>query len=162
MVFGAKNAGATFSEKNGQIPHSVMICCLQFKFSLNSTRSIPPILGLAVQWQWLSLSLSITFWHVMFSRPKASTKIVKPESKSPIPCPNRPQVGPSLKNPKTQFFGLGCHNNHMGHPPHPQLWSMKECSGKKVLMVKVAQNDPLDSPSQKKNDQVDSQVKDMG
>ena len=22
MVFGAKNAGATFSEKNGQIPHS--------------------------------------------------------------------------------------------------------------------------------------------
>ena len=26
---------------------------------------------------------------------------------------------------------------------------MKECSGKKVLMVKVAQNDPLNSPSQK-------------
>ena len=26
---------------------------------------------------------------------------------------------------------------------------MKECSGKKVLIVKVAQNDPLDSSSQK-------------
>ena len=26
---------------------------------------------------------------------------------------------------------------------------MKECSGKKVLKLKVAQNDPLDSPSQK-------------
>ena len=26
---------------------------------------------------------------------------------------------------------------------------MKECSGKKVLIVKVAQNGPLDSPSQK-------------
>ena len=26
---------------------------------------------------------------------------------------------------------------------------MNECSGKKVLKVKVAQNDPLDSPSQK-------------
>ena len=33
--------------------------------------------------------------------------------------------------------------------PHPQLLSMKECSGKKVLKVKVAQNDPLDSWSQK-------------
>ena len=25
MVFGAKNAGATFSEKNGQIPHSALV-----------------------------------------------------------------------------------------------------------------------------------------
>ncbi len=39
---------------------------------------------------------------------------------------------------------------------------MKECSGKKVLKVKVAQNDPLDSPSQKKMDQVDSKIKDVG
>ena len=62
-----------------------------------------------------------------------------------------PKVRPSLKKPKTQFFGLGWHNNHMGHhhPPHPQLLSMKECSGKKVLIEKVAQNDPLDSSSQK-------------
>ena len=30
--------------------------------------------------------------------------IVKP--KFPIPCPNRPQIL-TLKNPKTQFFGLG-------------------------------------------------------
>ena len=39
----------------------------------------------------------------------------------------------------------------MGHPPppHPQLLSMKECSGKKVQKVKVAQNDPLESSSQK-------------
>ena len=29
----------------------------------------------------------------------------------------------------------------------PQLLSMKECSGKKVQKIKVAQNDPLDSPS---------------
>ena len=37
-----------------------------------------------------------------------SSFIVKPKSKSPIPCPNRPQIPtPSLKNPKTQFFGLG-------------------------------------------------------
>ena len=38
---------------------------------------------------------------------------------------------------------------------------MKECSGKKVLKVKVAQNDPLDSSSQKKIDQVDRKIKDM-
>ena len=38
---------------------------------------------------------------------------------------------------------------------------MKECSCKKVLKVKVAQNDPLDS-SAKKIDQVDSEIKDMG
>ena len=31
----------------------------------------------------------------------------------------------------------------------------------KVLIVKVAQNDPIDSSSQK-NDQVDSKIKDMG
>ena len=35
------------------------------------------------------------------------------------------------------------------HPPHPYLLSMKECSGKKVLIVKVAQKDPIDSSSQK-------------
>ena len=38
---------------------------------------------------------------------------------------------------------------------------MKECSGKKVQKIKVAQNDPLDSSSQK-NDQVDSENKDVG
>ncbi len=38
---------------------------------------------------------------------------------------------------------------------------MKECSGKKVLIVKVAQDDPLDSFSQK-IDQVDSEIKDVG
>ena len=41
-----------------------------------------------------------------------------------------------------------------------QLLSMKECSGKKLLIVKVAQNDPLDSSSQK-IDQVDSKIKDV-
>ena len=38
---------------------------------------------------------------------------------------------------------------------------MKECSGKKVQKTKVAQNDPLDSSSQK-IDQVDSKKKDVG
>ena len=42
-----------------------------------------------------------------------------------------------------------------------KLLGMKECSGKKVLIVKVAQNDPLGSPSQK-IDQVDSEFKDKG
>ena len=53
----------------------------------------------------------------------------------------------------------------MGHPPHHPptllLLSMKEYSGTKVQIVKVAQNDPLDSSSQK-IDQVDSEIKDMG
>ena len=47
------------------------------------------------------------------------------------------------------------------HPPHhptPQLLSMKECSGKKELIVKVAQNDS----SSQKIDQVDSEIKDVG
>ena len=47
------------------------------------------------------------------------------------------------------------------HEPHPQLLNMKECSGKKVLIVKVVKNDPLDSPSQK-IDQVDGEIKEMG
>ena len=71
------------------------------------------------------------------------------------------KVRPSLKNPKTQFFGLSWHNNHMGHPPHPITLSMKECSGKKVQKIKVAQNDPLDSPA-KKIEQMYSENKDMG
>ena len=37
----------------------------------------------------------------------------------------------------------------------------KKFISKKVLIVKVAQNDPLDSSSQN-NDQVDSEIKDMG
>ena len=36
---------------------------------------------------------------------------------------------------------------------------MKECSGKKVQKMKVAQDDPLDSPSY---DQMDSENKDVG
>ena len=39
--------------------------------------------------------------------------------------------------------------HHPKHPPTPYLLSMKECSGKKVLTVKMAQNEPLDSSSQK-------------
>ena len=42
---------------------------------------------------------------------------------------------------------MGHHPTHPTH--HPQLLSMKECSGKKVQKIKVAQNDPLDSSSQK-------------
>ena len=37
----------------------------------------------------------------------------------------------------------------------------KKFISKKVIMVKVAQNGPLDSSSQK-NDQMDSEIKDMG
>ena len=40
----------------------------------------------------------------------------------------------------------------MGHPPHPthqKLLSKKECSGKTVHNIKVAQNDPLNSSSPK-------------
>ena len=48
----------------------------------------------------------------------------------------------------------------MTPPPHPQLLSMKVCSGKKVQKIKVAQNDPFDSSSQK-IDQVDSEIKDV-
>ena len=72
-----------------------------------------------------------------------SQQVPNPDSKF------RPKsLSKSLKNPKTQFFGLGWHNNHMGNPPpHPQLLSMKECSGKKVQKIKVAQNDLLDSLS---------------
>ena len=38
---------------------------------------------------------------------------------------------------------------------------MKECSGKKVLIVKVAQNDPV-KPSTPENFQVHSKIKGMG
>ena len=48
-----------------------------------------------------------------------------------------------------------CHHHHH---PHPITLSMKECSGKKVLIVKVAQNDPLTHPA---IDQVDTEIKDV-
>ena len=38
----------------------------------------------------------------------------------------------------------------------------KKFISKKVLIVKVAQNGPLDSSSQKKNDWVDIEIEDMG
>ena len=56
----------------------------------------------------------------------------------------------------------------MGHHPTTPPYnfkgntlSMKEGSGKKALILKMAQNDPLTHPSQK-IDQVDSKIKDMG
>ena len=45
--------------------------------------------------------------------------------------------------------GLTLKSHRPSTHPTP-LFSMKECSGKKVLIVKVSQNDPLDSSSQKK------------
>ena len=51
-----------------------------------------------------------------------------------------PKVRPSLKNQKTQFFGLGWHNNHMG-------------LGLRMI--------PFTHPAQK-IDKVDSENKDMG
>ena len=41
------------------------------------------------------------------------------------------------------------------HPPTPQLLTMKELCEKKVPLVKMSQDDPLDPPSTK-NYQVDS------
>ena len=47
--------------------------------------------------------------------------------------------------------------HHQPHPTTPQLLSMKECSDKKVQKVKVSQNDPLGSPSQKIDQTPDGQ-----
>ena len=75
---------------------------------------------------------------------QARVQVPNPKSQQ-APNPDS-KVRPSLNNPKTQFFGLGWHKNHMGHPPHhpphPQLLSRKKCSGKKVQKIKVAQNNP--------------------
>ena len=77
-------------------------------------------------------------------------EIVKPESEVP-----------KSKVPKSRPKGLGMTLKSHGITTHPYLLSMKEFSGKKVLIVKVAQNDPLDSSNQK-IDQVDSEIKDVG
>ena len=55
---------------------------------------------------------------------------------------------------------ISVHSNFPYSFTHSELLRMKECSGKKVLIVKVAQNDPLNSSSQK-IDQVDSEIKDV-
>ena len=57
----------------------------------------------------------ITAWNC-----QARVQVPNPLSQQ-APNPD-PKVRPSLENPKTQFFGLGWHNNHMGHHPtttHP-------------------------------------------
>ena len=57
--------------------------------------------------------------HHIFSNCQALVQVPNPLSQQ-AQNPD-PKVRPSLKNPKTQFFGLGWHNDHMGHPPpHPQ------------------------------------------
>ena len=70
-----------------------------------------------------------------------------------------------VQSPKVKTKRTWADTNITGattHPPtHPSLLSMKESSGKKVLIVKVAQNDPLTHPA-KKIDQVDSEIKDVG
>ncbi len=86
-------------------------------------------------------------------------RIVKPWSKSeskPL-SQQTPKLNKSPpKNEKRRIWTLGWHYLVFLHgpPPHPtppvpKLLSMKECSGKEVLIVKVAQNDPLDLPSKK-------------
>ncbi len=52
------------------------------------------------------------------------TLIVKPKSKSPIPCPNRPHIltlslDQVYKTQKPNFLDWDWHNNHMGHQPPP-------------------------------------------
>ena len=63
-----------------------------------------------------------------------------------------------VQSPKVKAKGLGMTIKSHGPPTpphsrllisHPQFLSMKECSGKKPQKIKVAQNYPLDSSSQK-------------
>ena len=77
---------------------------------------------------------------------------------SPSPCPNRPPSRikvPQIK--KKEGFGPWA-DTKITWATTPLI---KECSGKKVQKIKVAQNDPLDSTSQKIG-QVDSEIKDVG
>ena len=74
-------------------------------------------------------------------------KIVKPWSKSW--SQQAPKSNKSRIKRKKEGFGPWADTKITWATTHPQLLSMKECSGKKVLIVKVAQNDPLDSSSQK-------------
>ena len=71
--------------------------------------------------------------------------IVKPWSKSE----SKPLSKQAPKKRKKEGFGPWADTKITWaiHPPHPQLLSMKECSGNKVQKIKVAQNDPPDSPS---------------
>ena len=77
------------------------------------------------------------------SRPKGLGLTLK--SHGPPTCPTAP---PSYPTAHCSF-----------HPPI--TFKQEECSGKKVLIVKVDQNDLLDSSSQK-IDRVDSKIKDVG
>ena len=75
--------------------------------------------------------------------------IVKPGPKTQTP---KAQPQPSQIQSKSVPKGLTLTLKSYGPPttpPHPQLLSMKEYSSKKGLIVKVAQNDPLDSSSKK-------------
>ena len=66
----------------------------------------------------LRYSVNIRDINFIFSNCQARVQVPNPLSEQ-APNPD-PKVRPSLKNPKTQFFGLGWHNNHMDHhPPHP-------------------------------------------
>ena len=70
-------------------------------------------------------------------------------SPSPSPFPNRPQsrIKVPQKKKKEGFGPWADTKITWATHPTPQLLRMKECSGKKVQKIKVAQNDLLDSPS---------------
>ena len=61
--------------------------------------------------------------EIFFPYFQARVQVPNPLSQQ-APNPDS-KVRPSLKNPKTQFFGLGGHNNHMGNPPPPPPLTFK-------------------------------------
>ena len=74
-------------------------------------------------------------------------------SPSPNPSPQRPSsIHESKGIPKLKDqLGLGLTIKSYGPPPHYlKLLSMKECSGRKVLLVIMSWGDPPFQPDQKK------------
>ena len=90
---------------------------------------------------WI-LTIRIVAWYLLSS---------PGPSPSPGPCPDRPPswIKVLLKRKKEGFGPRADTIITWATTTHPQHLSMKECSGQKVLIVKLSQNDPLDSPTQK-------------
>ena len=69
---------------------------------------------------WYTWTVSNTICVISFFKENCQARVQVPNPLSQqAPNPDS-KVRPSVKNPKTQFFGLGWHNNHMG-----QLLNMK-------------------------------------
>ena len=102
---------------------------LQLYASNSSSRNIR-VCNVCIEAVWCLDGIDgmiVGFWAHVEPNCQARGQVPNPLSQQ-APNPDS-KVRPSIKNPKTQFYGLGCHNNCIGPtPPHHPPLTFRACS----------------------------------